>query len=330
MTGTHDGFDPRGVRHPVPTPSVSVGVFGYNHERYIVDAVQSVVDSSFQDWELFIVDDGSSDGTFEVVSLHVEDLADPRIRLIADGMNTGLAARLNQVTGLASGEWLAVLGGDDAYLPEGLATLVSGFEDGIDVVWGDLEVVDVEGASKGYARPRDTWQGSTARKYRTPAPPGLDILEFNNFVSGTSPLIRLQALRQVGGYTEGVRNEDLDLWLRMGRDHSFRYVDAPVARYRVVPGSSSRSEAAALRDQAEIVGRMVRADAYPRDRLARLLAMRWALSLGRSHGRSAVPLRELAAESGLSIREIGRQAPRAGFDPVALSVGAFVRRHVRS
>jgi glycosyltransferase involved in cell wall biosynthesis len=308
---------------------VSVGVFAYNHERYVVDAARSVVASTFTDWELFVVDDGSSDATAEVACRWAAELSDPRVSVVSDGENRGLASRLNEVAGRARGTWLAVLGGDDLYLPHGIEFLVEGSEPGVDVVWGDLEVMDEAGRSKSYARPRDTWQGSTARRYRHPGRPGADLLRVNNFVSGTSPLVRLSTLRAVGGYTPGARNEDLDLWLRLGHDHLFRYVDRPVARYRVVAGSSSRTEEAAVLDQARIVARMLQAGTYPREGLARLVAMRWVLSLARSRGKPPVSLRQVAQVSGLSRSELLRQAPRAGFDPIAMSATALVRRRLQ-
>lgn len=310
-------------------PLVSVGVFAYNHEGFVVDAARSVVASTFADWELFVVDDGSSDATGEVASRWAAELSDPRVSVVRDGENRGLASRLNEVAGRARGTWLAVLGGDDQYLPDGIQALVAGTEPGVDVVWGDLEVMDEAGRSKGYARPSDTWQGSTARRYRHPGRPGPDLLRVNNFVSGTSPLVRLSTLRAAGGYTPGVRNEDLDLWLRLGHDHHFRYVDRPVARYRVVPGSSSRSEQAAVLDQARIAARMLEAGTYPREGLARLVAMRWVLSVARSRGRAPVSLRDVAQVSGLSRSELLRQVPRAGFDPVAMSATALVQRRLQ-
>jgi glycosyltransferase involved in cell wall biosynthesis len=310
----------------VRPPHLTVGVFAFNHEAYVGEAVQSVLRSSFDAWELVIVDDGSSDGTSRAIQAAIEGLNDPRIHVVGDGQNTGLANRINQVLDMARSPWLAILGGDDAYLPDGLAHLVAGTDVRVDVVWGDLEVLDESGRSQGYARPRDTWQGDTARKYVNPGTPGEDILRVNNFISGTSSLVRVSAVTDAGGYTPLCRNEDLDMWLRLGQDHLFKYVDAPVARYRVVPGSTSRSEVSSLLDQAGIVRRLLAGDRYPREGLARLLAMRWALSVARGRGRPAVGLTELADESGLTRAELGRQLPRAGLDPIAWSIRAGLRR----
>jgi glycosyltransferase involved in cell wall biosynthesis len=310
---------------PLRTVTVTVGIFAYNHATFVGKAITSVLESTFRDWELIVVDDGSQDATSAAIRMAVPT-DDGRIRVVSDGLNVGLANRINQVMSMANAPWLSILGGDDAYLPEGLAHLVACIEGGADVVWGDLDVMDESGRSKGYARPRDTWQGSTARKYLRPGPVGHDILRVNNFVSGTSPLVRIQAVAQVGGYTPGCRNEDLDMWLRLGRDHSFRYVGSPVARYRVVPGSTSRSERAAVLDQAAIVRRLLSRGGYSPRELARLLSMRWLLMFARTRGRAEVGVTELAAAAGLPRTAILSQLPSAGAGPLIGSAKAYLRR----
>jgi hypothetical protein len=152
---------------------------------------------------------------------------------------------------------------------------------------------------------------------------------YNNFISGTSPLVRVSAVEAAGGYRVGARNEDLDMWMRLGQRYGFRYVGASVARYRVVPDSSSRSEEASVRDQAELVGRLRLGGGYSERGLARLLAMRWALSVGRTTGRPPVSLEELSRISGLPARALLRELPRAAVDPPAGSLVAGVRRLMR-
>lgn len=310
----------------VSAPLVTVGVFGYNHERYITEAVGSVLDSTFTDIEVWVVDDGSSDGTARAIRDFVADRSDPRVSVIADGQNKGLAARINDVLDRSRGQWLAILGGDDAYLPTGLRSLVDGIEPSADVIWGDLDVVSASGEPLGYSRPRDTWQRPAAIRYSVAGSPEADIYRYNNFITGTSPLVRVCAVKAAGGYRVGARNEDLDMWLRLAPNHGFKYVGASVARYRVVPGSNSRSEGAAVRDQAELVAALRRSRGYSEPGLARLLSMRWALSVSRTGGHPPVTLEELSTVSGIPIRDLRRALPRSVIDPLAGSVVAGIRR----
>jgi hypothetical protein len=133
-----------------------------------------------------------------------------------------------------------------------------------------------------------------------------------------------------GGYDPDVRTEDFDMWLRIGWTTRVRYVAAPVGRYRVVPGSTSRSERVNTLDQARIMGKhWPTAEPSNARGYARLAAMRWALAVGRGKGRSAVSLREVAAESGIPYRLLLREVPAAAVRPTAGAVFSAVRLAVR-
>src|SRR5438309_10301144 len=89
--------------------SVSIGIPFLNARRFLADAVRSVFAQTCDDWELLLVDDGSTDGSLDVV----RSIDDPRVRVISDGTNRGLCARLNQIASLARGKYLARMDADD-------------------------------------------------------------------------------------------------------------------------------------------------------------------------------------------------------------------------
>lgn len=93
---------------------VSIGIPFKNPGRWLVDAVRSVFAQSWTDWELILVDDGSSDESVNLAS----KIADPRVRLIVDGHSKGLPSRLNEIIGLARGEYVARMDADDLMHPE--------------------------------------------------------------------------------------------------------------------------------------------------------------------------------------------------------------------
>ncbi|WP_199423575.1 glycosyltransferase family 2 protein [Actinotalea solisilvae] len=107
--------------YPVPRvtarpPRVSVVVAAYNHERFVVDALNSVLDQTFGDLELIVVDDGSKDGTWAAI----QTVSDPRMRSYRLGENQGGAAALNIGIQEARGEFVAVLNSDDMWAPDKL------------------------------------------------------------------------------------------------------------------------------------------------------------------------------------------------------------------
>lgn len=101
-------------------PKISVIIPAYNTEAYIGEAIQSVLDQTEQDFEIVIVDDGSSDRTVEVV----KGFTDERIRLYVNEQNRGANNARNRATELALGEWIALLDSDDWYTPERLEKLL--------------------------------------------------------------------------------------------------------------------------------------------------------------------------------------------------------------
>ncbi len=94
--------------------SVTIGIPFLNARRYLAAAVRSVFAQTHEDWELLLIDDGSTDGSIDVV----RHLDDPRVRLLGDGSNRGLCARLNQIASMARGTYLARMDADDVMHPE--------------------------------------------------------------------------------------------------------------------------------------------------------------------------------------------------------------------
>lgn len=113
----------------LPVPFVSIGMPVRNCESTVRAAVQSILNQTFSDWELLIVDDGSSDQTVNLVRAY----ADSRIRVFADGGRKGLVARLNQAIGLSGGRYFARMDGDDISYPGRLALQVRYLEQRPDV-----------------------------------------------------------------------------------------------------------------------------------------------------------------------------------------------------
>ena len=101
--------------------AVTIGIPFLNARRYLPDAVRSVFAQTFADWELILVDDGSTDNSAEIVS----GINDPRVRLVSDGVNRGLVARLNQIVAIARGKYLARMDADDLMHPERIERQVS-------------------------------------------------------------------------------------------------------------------------------------------------------------------------------------------------------------
>lgn len=98
--------------------SITIAISFYNSENYLLDAIRSVFAQTYQDWELILIDDGSTDNSNKIA----QSIKDPRVRVISDGKNKKLAGRLNEVTKLAKYDYIARMDADDLMSPLRLET----------------------------------------------------------------------------------------------------------------------------------------------------------------------------------------------------------------
>jgi hypothetical protein len=209
-------------------PAVSVLLPVYNGGAFFVKAVESILGQTFTDFELLILDDGSSDGS----GLVAEGIArrDARVRVIRRE-NRGLVATLNELIAAARGELLARMDADDVALP-------SRFQRQVELLREHPEVVCV-GAGQILI-------DEHGRKItRIDAPPDdarIQDLALHGAGSICHPtaMIRADAIRATGGYRKDYYPaEDLDLWLRLGELGKLANVSEPLLLYRVHSGSIS-------------------------------------------------------------------------------------------
>lgn len=102
------------------TPLVTIGIPFYRDKDYLPYAIQSVINQTYQNWELILIDDGSDDGSLDIAKSYKE----PRINVVSDGSNKGLPARLNEISACASGEYVARMDADDIMAKDRLETQV--------------------------------------------------------------------------------------------------------------------------------------------------------------------------------------------------------------
>lgn len=115
---------------PTPSPQMTVAMPVFNAGRYLRAAVLSIVHQTFTDWELLLIDDGSTDGSVDALG---DLLKDSRIKVLRDGLNKGLAARLNEAIDAARGEFFARMDQDDISYPERFAQQLTSLQQNADL-----------------------------------------------------------------------------------------------------------------------------------------------------------------------------------------------------
>lgn len=309
---------------------VTVLALNYRQVKYMDKALESLSLQTMMPSQIILIDDGSS--SEEISSLNSLVGKYPELPLITkfDGENLGHTARMNQSLALASEEFFLLLSADDWLEPDAIENLTSGVKDADDVVWGNIRVVNEDGSDRGYVRPRENWQGSTARKYLNGGHVFDDLLRVNSFVTGGMSLLRVSTIREAGGWDPGVTTEDFDLWLRIGKTANFRYIDEVIGNYRQVPNSKSRNDNQKILDQARIFSKHAGESKHLDRNLAYLAAMRWSLAVARTRRIPGVSLFKMSKQMDIHWWKLYTQLPRAIFNPLFGSLQARLRRIGRS
>jgi hypothetical protein len=205
-------------------PRVSVVMSVRNEERFVGQAVESILAQTLTDLELLVVDNASSDGTPEILSTLAR--GDARVRLHRLGPDVGLAAALNFACEQAQGPLIARMDGDDVAILDRLERQAAFLDahGSVALLGGAATVIDDGGQARRTLRPPtdDTRIRSS-------------LVERNCIIHSTVTM-RREALRRLGGYRAGfVHAEDYDLWLRLAERHQLANLPDVVLHYRVHP-----------------------------------------------------------------------------------------------
>jgi len=197
-------------------PKVTVYIASHNYGRFLEQAIESVLCQHYADWELLLIDDGSTDHTLEVMQLYADD---PRVRIFKTE-KIGLPAVANLALKEARGQYLIRLDGDDVF-DENILLVLSNYLD-LDrdcaLVFSDYYLVDEGGAVLSHER-RHKLTEVTHLKDMAP--------------NGACALARVSVLREIGGYREDLRAQDgFDLWARIRHTHKVSNINLPLFHYR--------------------------------------------------------------------------------------------------
>lgn len=243
--------DPPGAP-PVPPsvpPSVSVVIPAYNRAATIVAAIASVLRQTVAEFELVVVDDGSSDGTAEAA----ETVTDPRLRVVRLAENRGAAGARNAGVAEARGRWIAFQDSDDEWLPEKLARQLARLEQRPDAIAAYCGLLTVGALAADAA-------GRTRLAYVPDA--GIDLVEGRiqptllkqNVMSTQTVVVRRDVFLALGGFDESLpAMEDWEFAIRLTGAGEIAFVDAPLVHQRFSPNSLTRNRAKQLRAHAMIL-----------------------------------------------------------------------------
>ena len=212
-------------------PKISVLMTVYNSERYLGAAIESVLNQTFIDFELVILDDFSVDSSWEIIQRYAKQ--DERIIAVKNEKNLGGCENLNKGLRLLKGKYMARHDNDDVSLPDRLQKQFDFLEahPEVGVVGGSIEIVDIDGKRIG-KRTYNLSDHDIRRK----------IFRYSPFAHPLV-MVRKSALDQAGCFYDPsfAPADDYELWFRMGKITKFANLPDVLLKYRVVPGSITLS-----------------------------------------------------------------------------------------
>jgi len=224
---------------------VNVIIPAFNAAKYLPAAIKSVLAQTFDDWEICLVDDGSTDNTVEVIAPFLESHGS-KIRYIRQE-NRGLPAARNAAIKAASGELLALLDADDIWLPCRLSESVKVMDERpqAGLSYGRITVIDQDD-QLGW-----TWEGNPRFAEGWIAPQ-----IYMRTINLPCPTLtfRRRCVDEVGLFDETFRaTEDRDLWLRIALQHEVAFVNEVIAYYRYSPNQMSTDPDRMLQAQLKFI-----------------------------------------------------------------------------
>lgn len=215
---------------PVPQeqrPLVTVVMPTYNRSHFLTLALDSVLQQTYPHIEIYVVDDGSTDDTREVIARYGD-----KVHYLSQA-NSGHSAARNYAIRESKGTYVAFIDDDDLWLPERIAKDVAYLEayPSRAFVFSRFYYIDLEGHRTKERVVCIDDQPSFAGLYRT------NIIYSNSLVTA-----RRRCLEEVGGFDEDLgQSSDYDLWLRMARRHPIGFIDEPLSCYRRHAGNLSKN-----------------------------------------------------------------------------------------
>lgn len=202
-------------------PAISVVMPVFNSERYLVEAIESILNQTFSDFEFLIFDDGSTDRSPEIIREYAE--RDGRITAVFSPTNRGHVVHLNEGIRRARGQYIARMDSDDVALPNRLEVQERFLTDHpeIGVVGSSTLAIDQDGRTREVDR-------------RQPSPSYLFWrCFFTNPLSHPTVMYRKDAITSVGGYDETkMPSEDYELWSRLLPNWQLANIEEPLLKYR--------------------------------------------------------------------------------------------------
>jgi glycosyltransferase involved in cell wall biosynthesis len=206
-------------------PLVSVIMPSYNHAKYLPEAIESVFGQTFQDFELIIIDDGSEDGSQQIIEDYQDK--DDRIRTVMHTENKGISETFNELIEISEGKFLTPIASDDIWVENKLEKQleIMGKDENL-IIWTEGEIIDSKSVSTN---------NKFTEKYNVVKKNGCIFEELlgGNFVFGSSMMYKKENLDGIRPDSNLKYLNDHKFFLDLAYKYQFYFIPEPLTKYRV-------------------------------------------------------------------------------------------------
>jgi glycosyltransferase involved in cell wall biosynthesis len=210
-------------------PLVTIICICYNHEKYVVQALNSIVAQNYKSLEIIILDDCSTDNS--VIEIKKWAAQHKVHQLIINSENLGITKSFNKALTYANGDYIMDLAADDYLETAAISTLISVFIENVDtaLAYGNTKLVDENDQFIEYYY-HNSDEAKSGDIYK-------DIIGQTLKINSVASMIKTKVLKELGGYDERLLFEDLDIWVRLSRSCQITYVDHIIINKRMLSSS---------------------------------------------------------------------------------------------
>jgi glycosyltransferase involved in cell wall biosynthesis len=277
-------------------PKITVYITNHNYGKYIIQAIESVLGQTFKDFELIIVDDGSTDNSRQILKEYEKTI---NTKIIYQG-NRGLSISNNIALKQARGEYIIRLDADDYLDKNALKILINEFDDeNIGMVFGDWYLINQKGDILGIEKRHDFDK---------------DVSLYDQPAHGACTMFRTKFLKKIGGYDEGIACQDgYELWFRFIAEYEIRNISIPIFYYRKHGLSLTDKSEELLNTRSQIFRKIVERENKPLTKAVAIFPVR-----GEKLDRRSMPFLKISNDYLIDI-SINNYLKAEGIDRVVVT-----------
>lgn len=211
-------------------PKVSVCIASYNHARFIGETLDSILAQTYRDFEIVIVDDGSTDDSLKILNSYAKKHPQIKVFIHPNHENKGISVTANEVIKRSRGEYISFIGSDDTWCSYSLERRINFLEKtGVGFVYSKADCINEKG---------DLLNEIIGADISKEADPLMSVI-ISNPIPAITVTVRRECLDRAGLYADSVVYGDWELWIRLLNFYKIGFIDEPLAKYRIHGSNTS-------------------------------------------------------------------------------------------